>query len=81
LFGHHVDLVLQLWFVALHAIHHFSLLKVIATGELGMELSPTFGVAPSTLAFREVSKAKDTDNMSPAEMERSAEKAAGKVKL
>lgn len=27
-------------------------LQVIATGELGLELGPEFGVAPSTLSFR-----------------------------
>merc|ERR1712093_638052 len=47
----------ELWFVALHAIHHYSLLRVIATGELHLTLPENFGVAPSTLAFREFSKA------------------------
>lgn len=78
---------LQLWFVALHAIHHFSLLRVIASGELGLKLSDDFGVAPSTLAFREAAKASDSpkqavnDRASAERLEKNAEKMASKVKL
>lgn len=72
---------MQLWFVALHAIHHFSLLRVIATGELGLKVPDNFGVAPSTLAFREYSKATDEKDVPPEKMEQGAEKMAAKVKL
>jgi len=77
----------ELWFVALHAIHHFSLLRVIAAGELGMKLADNFGVAPSTLAFREAAKASDEpksavgDRKAAENLEKKAEKMASKVKL
>lgn len=38
----------ELWFAGLHAIHHWSMVRVIA-GELGIELADSFGFAPSTL--------------------------------
>ncbi|EJD04303.1 uncharacterized protein FOMMEDRAFT_133608 [Fomitiporia mediterranea MF3/22] len=38
----------ELWFGALHAVHHWSMVRVIA-GELGIQLEDSFGVAPSTL--------------------------------
>ncbi|KAI0961182.1 hypothetical protein AcV7_000352 [Taiwanofungus camphoratus] len=38
----------ELWFAGLHAIHHWSMVRVIA-GELGIKLEDTFGFAPSTL--------------------------------
>ncbi|PCH33396.1 hypothetical protein WOLCODRAFT_135113 [Wolfiporia cocos MD-104 SS10] len=38
----------ELWFAGLHAIHHWSMVRVIA-GELGIRLEETFGFAPSTL--------------------------------
>lgn len=38
----------ELWFAELHAIHHWSMVRVIA-GEQGMQLEETFGFAPSTL--------------------------------
>jgi len=41
----------ELWFVALHAIHHYALVRVLA-GELGLTVDDTFGVAPSTLKYR-----------------------------
>ncbi|KAG9011031.1 hypothetical protein FRB93_003481 [Tulasnella sp. JGI-2019a] len=41
----------ELWFVALHAIHHFALVRVLA-GELGLTVDETFGVAPSTVKYR-----------------------------
>ncbi|KAG9104948.1 hypothetical protein FRC06_005015 [Ceratobasidium sp. 370] len=42
----------ELWFASLHAIHHWSMVRVIA-GELGCALSANFGVAPSTINHRE----------------------------
>ncbi|KAI7967165.1 hypothetical protein MJO29_000442 [Puccinia striiformis f. sp. tritici] len=39
----------ELWFVCLHATHHYALIRVIVTGELKLELPKQFGVAPSTL--------------------------------
>ncbi|KAG8957325.1 hypothetical protein FRC03_010264 [Tulasnella sp. 419] len=41
----------ELWFVALHAIHHFAVIRVLA-GELGLVVDHEFGVAPSTLRYR-----------------------------
>ncbi|TFY66051.1 hypothetical protein EVG20_g5034 [Dentipellis fragilis] len=41
----------ELWFAALHAVHHWSMVRVIA-GELGIQLEDTFGFAPSTLVYR-----------------------------
>ncbi|KAL5535210.1 hypothetical protein ACEPAF_3304 [Sanghuangporus sanghuang] len=41
----------ELWFAALHAVHHWSMVRVIA-GELGIQLEDSFGVAPSTLVYR-----------------------------
>lgn len=38
----------ELWFASLHAIHHWSMIRVIA-GELGCTLKANFGVAPSTI--------------------------------
>ncbi|CAD6577752.1 MAG: hypothetical protein CYPHOPRED_000367, partial [Cyphobasidiales sp. Tagirdzhanova-0007] len=55
----------ELWFVALHSIHHFSLLKVIACAELKMQLPEKFGVAPSTLALRDLAKEADSDSIPP----------------
>ncbi|KAI0757260.1 hypothetical protein C8Q80DRAFT_1093278 [Daedaleopsis nitida] len=46
----------ELWFAGLHAIHHWSMVRVIA-GELGIKLEESFGFAPSTLVHME-SKAK-----------------------
>ncbi|KEI37605.1 uncharacterized protein L969DRAFT_27052, partial [Mixia osmundae IAM 14324] len=43
----------ELWFCSLHAIHHFSLIRVIVSGELNLDVPATFGVAPSTMAFRQ----------------------------
>ncbi|KZP00848.1 hypothetical protein CALVIDRAFT_552541 [Calocera viscosa TUFC12733] len=42
----------ELWFAALHAIHHWSMIRLIAAGEMGIELDPSFGIAPSTLQHR-----------------------------
>lgn len=44
----------ELWFICLHAIHHFALARVILN-ELGVQegVSKEFGVAPSTLVYRE----------------------------
>ncbi|KAI9572739.1 hypothetical protein HD554DRAFT_2062492 [Boletus coccyginus] len=41
----------ELWFAALHAVHHWSMVRVIA-GELGIFLPDDFGFAPSTLVYR-----------------------------
>ncbi|OSX67785.1 hypothetical protein POSPLADRAFT_1127479 [Postia placenta MAD-698-R-SB12] len=38
----------ELWFAGLHAIHHWSMVRVIA-GEMGIKLADSFGFAPSTL--------------------------------
>ncbi|EPS99120.1 hypothetical protein FOMPIDRAFT_125744 [Fomitopsis schrenkii] len=38
----------ELWFAGLHAVHHWSMVRVIA-GELGIHLEESFGFAPSTL--------------------------------
>ncbi|GAA5962144.1 hypothetical protein JCM21900_006981 [Sporobolomyces salmonicolor] len=42
----------ELWFASFHAVHHFALVRVIAVGELGLDVPPDFGVAPSTLVHR-----------------------------
>ncbi|GAA5908346.1 hypothetical protein JCM8208_000383 [Rhodotorula glutinis] len=44
----------ELWFASFHAVHHFALIRVIAT-EQGIEVPPEFGVAPSTLVHRKES--------------------------
>ncbi|KAG8908548.1 hypothetical protein FRB99_005908 [Tulasnella sp. 403] len=41
----------ELWFVALHAIHHYAVIRTLA-GELNLSVDETFGVAPSTLRYR-----------------------------
>ncbi|KAI0048014.1 hypothetical protein FA95DRAFT_1558551 [Auriscalpium vulgare] len=41
----------ELWFAALHGVHHWSMVRVIA-GELGIQLEDSFGFAPSTLVAR-----------------------------
>ncbi|KAF9509035.1 hypothetical protein BS47DRAFT_185316 [Hydnum rufescens UP504] len=41
----------EAWFCALHAIHHWSMIRAIAM-EQGITCDSSFGVAPSTLAFR-----------------------------
>ncbi|GAA6048185.1 hypothetical protein JCM3770_003701 [Rhodotorula araucariae] len=43
----------ELWFASFHAVHHFALIRVIAAGELGLEVPANFGVAPSTLVHRQ----------------------------
>lgn len=52
-----------MWFIALHSIHHFALARVILN-ELGVQesISKEFGVAPSTLVFREWSKAQKSED-------------------
>ncbi|KAI0374434.1 hypothetical protein BV20DRAFT_936190 [Pilatotrama ljubarskyi] len=42
----------ELWFAGLHAIHHWSMVRVIA-GELGIKMEESFGFAPSTLVHME----------------------------
>jgi len=41
----------ELWFASLHAIHHWSMVRVIAA-EQGISADESFGFAPSTLLFR-----------------------------
>ncbi|EIW86426.1 hypothetical protein CONPUDRAFT_86398 [Coniophora puteana RWD-64-598 SS2] len=41
----------ELWFTALHAVHHWSMVRVIA-GEMGITLADDFGFAPSTLVYK-----------------------------
>ncbi|KAI1797637.1 hypothetical protein LXA43DRAFT_876858 [Ganoderma leucocontextum] len=41
----------ELWFAGLHAIHHWSMVRVIA-GELGIKMEDSFGFAPSTLVHK-----------------------------
>ncbi|KAJ8518707.1 hypothetical protein ONZ45_g4228 [Pleurotus djamor] len=41
----------ELWFAALHCVHHWSMVRVIA-GELDITLSEDFGFAPSTLVHQ-----------------------------
>ncbi|KAJ7456668.1 hypothetical protein FB451DRAFT_1276785 [Mycena latifolia] len=41
----------ELWFGALHCVHHWSMVRVIA-GELNIKLAEDFGFAPSTLVYQ-----------------------------
>ncbi|EIM92808.1 uncharacterized protein STEHIDRAFT_47161 [Stereum hirsutum FP-91666 SS1] len=41
----------EVWFGALHAVHHWSMVRVIA-GELNITLEDSFGYAPSTLVYK-----------------------------
>ncbi|KAG2077040.1 hypothetical protein BDR04DRAFT_1067516 [Suillus decipiens] len=41
----------ELWFAGLHAVHHWSMVRVIA-GELDIKLNDDFGFAPSTLVYK-----------------------------
>jgi len=41
----------ELWFAGLHAVHHWSMVRVIA-GEQGIQLDKSFGFAPSTLVHQ-----------------------------
>lgn len=41
----------ELWFAGLHAVHHWSMVRVI-TGELNIQLEESFGFAPSTLVHQ-----------------------------
>ncbi|KAH7104190.1 hypothetical protein BKA62DRAFT_693820 [Auriculariales sp. MPI-PUGE-AT-0066] len=54
---HHVtvksSLGRELWFCALHAIHHYSMIRVIC-GELELATDNDFGFAPSTLKFHQL---------------------------
>ncbi|KAF7982094.1 hypothetical protein HWV62_30415 [Athelia sp. TMB] len=40
----------ELWFASLHAVHHWSMVRVIA-GEMDIKLEEHFGFAPSTLVY------------------------------
>jgi len=44
----------ELWFCGLHAVHHWTMVRVIA-GELNLQVDESFGVAPSTMLYRESS--------------------------
>ncbi|KAF8334291.1 uncharacterized protein EI90DRAFT_3153595 [Cantharellus anzutake] len=48
----------ELWFTSLHAIHHWSMIRVIAA-EQGIASDDPFGVAPSTLESRKGSEGQD----------------------
>ncbi|KAG8756515.1 hypothetical protein FRC14_002979 [Serendipita sp. 396] len=50
----------ELWFGSLHAIHHWSMVRVVA-GEMGITIEPSFGVAPSTLLYRELGTSKKSN--------------------
>lgn len=41
----------ELWFAGLHAVHHWSMIRVIAS-EQGLMLPDDFGFAPSTLVYK-----------------------------
>ena len=43
----------EVWFCALHAIHHYALARVILVRELELDIDAEFGVAPSTLVHRQ----------------------------
>jgi len=42
----------ELWFVGLHAVHHWSMIRVIAA-EQNMTSEESFGIAPSTLVYHD----------------------------
>jgi len=42
----------ELWFAALHAVHHWSMIRVIAA-EQNMSSEESFGIAPSTLVYHD----------------------------
>ncbi|KLO20520.1 hypothetical protein SCHPADRAFT_934359 [Schizopora paradoxa] len=42
----------ELWFAALHAVHHWSMVRVIAA-EQNMSSEESFGIAPSTLVYHD----------------------------
>ncbi|KAH8922770.1 hypothetical protein BT69DRAFT_215181 [Atractiella rhizophila] len=48
----HSTVARELWFASHHAIHHYSLARVIITQELGVKVGDDFGVAPSTIVSR-----------------------------
>ncbi|WVF65665.1 hypothetical protein IAT40_000396 [Kwoniella sp. CBS 6097] len=52
----------ELWYISLHAIHHFSMLRTIAVHEHGLELPVEFGTAPSTLLYRGLGWRPPTEN-------------------
>ncbi|KDR84800.1 hypothetical protein GALMADRAFT_233169 [Galerina marginata CBS 339.88] len=41
----------ELWFASLHCVHHWSMVRVIAS-EMGIQLTEDFGFAPSTLVYQ-----------------------------
>ncbi|KIJ45551.1 hypothetical protein M422DRAFT_29678 [Sphaerobolus stellatus SS14] len=52
----------ELWFSALHAIHHWSMVRVVA-GELDIQIDGEFGVAPSTTLYRKTSETPSKSKM------------------
>ncbi|KLT45251.1 hypothetical protein CC85DRAFT_282739 [Cutaneotrichosporon oleaginosum] len=42
----------ELWFCALHTIHHYTMIRTICVHELGIALPVEFGTAPATLLLR-----------------------------
>lgn len=53
---HHVNVPTsfgrELWFCSLHAVHHWSMIRVIC-GELNLSTDADFGFAPSTLKYHQ----------------------------
>jgi hypothetical protein len=54
--GMHSTVAREIVFAVSHAVHHFALIRVVCA-EFGMELPASFGVAPSTLTYRQASHA------------------------
>ncbi|CAO1629504.1 unnamed protein product [Sympodiomycopsis kandeliae] len=59
----------ELWFITLHSIHHYALARVILN-ELGVAegVSKEFGVAPSTLVYRQWGKRQDPSDSPKAKL-------------
>ncbi|KAF8587307.1 hypothetical protein K439DRAFT_1630802 [Ramaria rubella] len=52
----------ELWFTGLHAVHHWSMIRVIA-GEMDLQVDGTLGIAPSTLLYKENSGSSSKSKM------------------
>ncbi|KAL1661932.1 hypothetical protein GGF50DRAFT_60072 [Schizophyllum commune] len=52
----------ELWFCALHAVHHWSMVRVIA-GEMGIQTPSDFGFAPSTLVYQSEASRQISDRL------------------
>lgn len=50
------SVVREVVFAVSHAVHHFALIRVVCT-EHGVMLDPSFGIAPSTLVYRQATHA------------------------